>query len=59
MNTKLRTEAKNDLEKDLIQSLERKCKMLENTRCLKNEKKKRMYLGSEPNYPTTNWFSVY
>ena len=41
MNTKLRTEAKNDLEKDLIQSLERKCKMLENTRRLKNEEKKR------------------
>ena len=65
MNTKLRTEAKNDLEKDflkLINNVVFEKKTMENVRKRRYIKlvktdKKRNPLGSEPNYHTTRYFS--
>ena len=65
MNTKLRTEAKNDLEKDFLKLINNVVfgkKTMENVRKRRYIKlvktdKKRNPLGSEPNYHTTRYFS--
>ena len=64
MNTKLRTEAKNDFEKDFFKLLNNAFfrKTLGNVRIHRDIKlattnKRRYYLVSEPNYHTTKCFS--
>ena len=64
MNTKLRTEAKNDFEKDFFKLMNNVVfgKTMENVKKHKGIKlvttnKRRSYLASEPNYHTTNCFS--
>ena len=65
MNTKLRTEAKNHLEKDFLKLINNVVfvkKTMENVRKRRYIKlvktdKKRNPLGSEPNYHTTRYFS--
>ena len=65
MNTKLRTEAKNDFEKDFLKLINNVVfvkKTMENVRKRRYIKlvktdKKRNPLGSEPNYHTTRYFS--
>ena len=64
MNTKLRTEAKNDFEKDFFKLMNNSVfgKTMENVRKHRDIKlvttdKRRNQLVSEPNYHTTKWFS--
>ena len=64
MNTKLRTEAKNDFEKDFFKLMNNAAfgKTVENVRKHRDIKlvktnKRRNYLVSEPNYHTIKWFS--
>ena len=64
MNTKLRTEAKNDFEKDFFKLMNNSVfrKNMENVRKQRDIKlvtadKKRNQLVSEPNYHATKWFS--
>ena len=64
MNTKLRTEAKNDFEKDFFKLMNNAVfgKTMENVRKHRDIKlvttdKRRNQLVSEPNYHTTKWFS--
>ena len=64
MNTKLRTEAKNDFEKSNFELMNNAGfgKTMENVRKHRDIKlvttdKKRSNLVSEPNYHTTRWFS--
>ena len=64
MNTKLRTEAKNDFEKDFFKLMNNAAfgKTVENVRKHRDLKlvtidKRRNQLVSEPNYHTTKWFS--
>ena len=64
MNTKLRTEAKNDFEKDFFKLMNDAVfgKTMENVRKHRNIKlvttnRRGYYLVSEPNYQTTNLFS--
>ena len=63
MTTKLRTEAKNDLEKDFFKLMSNVVfgNTMENLRKHRNIKlvttdKRRNQLVSEPNYPTTRYF---
>ena len=63
MNTKLRTEAKNDFEKDFFQLVYSSVfgKAMKNVRKHKDIRlitsyKGESYLVSEPNYHTTKWF---
>ena len=63
MNTKLRTEAKNDFEKDFFKLMNNAVfgKTMENVRKHRDIKlvttdKRRNQLVSEPNYHTTKWF---
>ena len=64
MNTELRKEAKNDLEKDFFKLRNNAVfrKAMENVEKQRNIKlvitnKRRNYLVSEPNYHTKKWFS--
>ena len=64
MNTKLKTEAKNDFEKDFFKLMNNEVfgKTMENVRNHRGIKfvttnKRRSYLVLEPNYHTTKWFS--
>ena len=64
MNTKLRTEAKNDFEKDFFKLMNDAVfgKTMENVRKHRNVKlvttnRRGYYLVSEPNYQKTNLFS--
>ena len=64
MNTKLRTEAKNEFEKDFFKLMNNSVfgKTMENVRKLRDVKlvatdKRRNQLESEPNYHTTKYFS--
>ena len=64
MNTKLRTEAKNDFDKDFLKIMNNSVfgKTMENVRKHRDIKlvtndKRRNQLVSEPNYHTTKWFS--
>ena len=64
MNTKLRTEAKNDFDKDFLKIMNNSVfgKTMENVRKHRDIKlvatdKRRIRLVSEPNYHTTKWFS--
>ena len=64
MNTKLRTEAKNDFQKDVFMLMNNSLfgKTMENVRKHRYIKlvatdKRRNQLVSEPNYHTTKWFS--
>ena len=59
MNTKLRTEAKNDFEKDFFKLMNNSVfgKAMENLRKHRDIKTLRNQLVSEPNYHTTKWFS--
>ena len=54
MNTKLRTEAKNNFEKDLFKTMNNAVfgKTMKNV----TTNKRKNYLVSEPNYHTTKWF---
>ena len=63
MNTKIRAEAKNDLEKDFFKLMNNAVfgKTMENVRKHRDIKlvttnKRIHYLLSEPNYHTTKWF---
>ena len=63
MNIKLKTEAKNDFEKDFFKLMNNSVfgKTMENVRKHRDIKlvttdKRRSYLLSEPNYHTTKWF---
>ena len=64
MNTKLKTEAKNDFEKQFFKLMNNSVfgKTMENVRKHRDIKlvttdKRRNQLVSEPNYHTTKWFS--
>ena len=61
MNTKLRTEAKNDFEKDIFKLINVFGKTMENIKSrdikLSTTNKKKKHLVSELNYHTTKWFS--
>ena len=61
MNTKLRTEAKNDFEKDIFKLINIFGKTMENIKSrdikLATTNKKKKHLVSELNYHTTKWFS--
>ena len=64
MTTELRTEAKNDFEKDFFKLMDNAIfgKTMENVRKHRDIKlvttdKRRNQLVSEPNYHTTKWFS--
>ena len=64
MNTKLKTKAKNDFEKDFFKLMNNAVfgKTMGNVRKHKDIKlvtsnKRRNYLVSKPNYHTTKWFS--
>ena len=61
MNTKLRTEAKNDFEKDIFKLINVFGKTMENIKSrdikLATTNKKKKHLVSELNYHTTKWFS--
>ena len=64
MNTKIRMEAKNDFEKDFFKLMNYAVfgKTMENLKNYRNIKlvttdKRRNQLVSEPNYPTTRYFS--
>ena len=66
MNTELRKEAKNDLEKDFFRLRNNAVfgKTMENVRKQRDIKlvitnRRRNYLVSEPNYHTKKWFSEY
>ena len=63
MNTKLRTEAKNNFEKDLFKTMNSAVfgKTMKNVRKQRDIKpvttnRRKNYLVSEPNYHTTKWF---
>ena len=63
MNTKLRTEAKNDFEKDFFKLMNKGAfgKTMENVKKLRDiqlvtANKRKNYLVSEPNYHTTKYF---
>ena len=64
MNTKLRTEAKNDFERDFFKLISNSVlrKTMENVRKHRNIRfvttnERRSYLVLEPNHYTTKWFS--
>ena len=63
MNTKIRTEAKNNFEKDLFKTMNSAVfgKAMKNVRKQRDIKpvttnRRKNYLVSEPNYHTTKWF---